>query len=105
MKIHSNLGPGKSLGHLVAILAFGFFQILSAGAGPIIARATGADEPEGRRQALGAALIGCTVMALVMALAGVETTRRAYAHAVATAYRFFSYGDAMLLRGVSEASR
>ena len=46
-----------------------------------------------------------TLLALVMALAGVETTRRAYAHAVATAYRFFSYGDAMLLRGVSEASR
>jgi S-adenosylmethionine:tRNA ribosyltransferase-isomerase len=34
---------------------------------------------------------------LVSAFAGVENIRRAYAHAVAARYRFFSYGDAMLL--------
>ncbi len=38
-----------------------------------------------------------TLLALVMAFAGVELTRRAYAHAVAERYRFFSYGDAMFL--------
>ncbi|HJL17673.1 MAG TPA: tRNA preQ1(34) S-adenosylmethionine ribosyltransferase-isomerase QueA [Sandaracinaceae bacterium LLY-WYZ-13_1] len=39
-----------------------------------------------------------TLLALVMAFAGVEPTRRAYAEAVAARYRFFSYGDAMLIR-------
>ncbi len=34
---------------------------------------------------------------LVSAFAGVETIRPAYAHAIAARYRFFSYGDAMLL--------
>ena len=38
-----------------------------------------------------------TLLALVMAFAGVELTRRAYAHAVAEKYRFYSYGDAMLI--------
>ncbi|MEZ4409765.1 MAG: tRNA preQ1(34) S-adenosylmethionine ribosyltransferase-isomerase QueA [Polyangiales bacterium] len=38
-----------------------------------------------------------TLLALVMALAGVELTRRAYAEAVAERYRFFSYGDATLV--------
>jgi S-adenosylmethionine:tRNA ribosyltransferase-isomerase len=38
-----------------------------------------------------------TLLLLVAAFAGEETTRRAYAHAVARRYRFYSYGDAMLL--------
>ena len=38
-----------------------------------------------------------TLLMLVSAFAGVENIRRAYAHAVAQRYRFFSYGDAMLL--------
>jgi S-adenosylmethionine:tRNA ribosyltransferase-isomerase len=33
----------------------------------------------------------------VSAFAGVETIRAAYRHAIAERYRFFSYGDAMLL--------
>jgi S-adenosylmethionine:tRNA ribosyltransferase-isomerase len=40
-----------------------------------------------------------TLLALVMAFAGEDTTRRAYAAAIAERYRFFSYGDAMLIRG------
>jgi S-adenosylmethionine:tRNA ribosyltransferase-isomerase len=40
-----------------------------------------------------------TLLALVMAFAGIEPTREAYRAAVAHAYRFFSYGDAMLIRG------
>ncbi len=38
-----------------------------------------------------------TLLMLVSAFAGAETIRHAYAHAVAQRYRFFSYGDAMLL--------
>ena len=38
-----------------------------------------------------------TLLALVMAFAGVEETRRLYALAVRERYRFYSFGDAMLL--------
>ncbi|MDR5170467.1 tRNA preQ1(34) S-adenosylmethionine ribosyltransferase-isomerase QueA [Methylobacillus flagellatus] len=38
-----------------------------------------------------------TLLMLVSAFAGVEHIRSAYAHAVAARYRFFSYGDAMLI--------
>jgi S-adenosylmethionine:tRNA ribosyltransferase-isomerase len=38
-----------------------------------------------------------TLLMLVSAFAGYDTMRAAYAHAVAERYRFFSYGDAMLL--------
>jgi S-adenosylmethionine:tRNA ribosyltransferase-isomerase len=36
-------------------------------------------------------------MMLVSAFAGYEHIRMLYAHAIAQRYRFFSYGDAMLL--------
>lgn len=42
-----------------------------------------------------------TLLALVMAFAGVDSVRRAYAEAVEARYRFFSYGDAMLIRDAS----
>ena len=38
-----------------------------------------------------------TLMMLVSAFAGHDLIRRAYAHAIAQRYRFFSYGDAMFL--------
>ena len=38
-----------------------------------------------------------TLMMLVSAFAGHDLMRRAYAHAIAQRYRFFSYGDAMFL--------
>ena len=38
-----------------------------------------------------------TLLMLVSAFAGADNIRRAYAHAIAARYRFFSYGDAMLL--------
>jgi len=38
-----------------------------------------------------------TLLMLVSAFAGYDEMRAAYAHAVAAEYRFFSYGDAMLL--------
>jgi S-adenosylmethionine:tRNA ribosyltransferase-isomerase len=39
-----------------------------------------------------------TLLVLVSALAGVELIRAAYAEAIRLRYRFFSYGDAMLIR-------
>jgi S-adenosylmethionine:tRNA ribosyltransferase-isomerase len=38
-----------------------------------------------------------TLLALVMAFAGVEETRRLYAEAIRERYRFYSFGDAMLI--------
>ncbi|MDO8439055.1 MAG: tRNA preQ1(34) S-adenosylmethionine ribosyltransferase-isomerase QueA [Telluria sp.] len=38
-----------------------------------------------------------TLLMLVSAFAGYDEIRAAYAHAIASQYRFFSYGDAMLL--------
>jgi S-adenosylmethionine:tRNA ribosyltransferase-isomerase len=38
-----------------------------------------------------------TLFMLVSALMGLETMRRAYAHAIAGGYRFYSYGDGSLL--------
>jgi S-adenosylmethionine:tRNA ribosyltransferase-isomerase len=38
-----------------------------------------------------------TLFMLVCALAGTETMRAAYAHAIANGYRFYSYGDSSLL--------
>jgi S-adenosylmethionine:tRNA ribosyltransferase-isomerase len=38
-----------------------------------------------------------TLLMLVCALGGQDVLLRAYAHAVAQRYRFFSYGDAMLI--------
>lgn len=42
-------------------------------------------------------LPGSSLIMLVAAFAGMELTRRAYEHAVREKYRFFSYGDAMLI--------
>lgn len=43
-----------------------------------------------------------TLFMLVAAFSGLETMRAAYAHAIATGYRFYSYGDACLLFPASE---
>ncbi len=40
-----------------------------------------------------------TLLMLVSAFAGMARIRGAYAHAIAQKYRFFSYGDAMLIEG------
>src|SRR5215203_618807 len=39
-----------------------------------------------------------TLLALVMAFAGIDQTRRLYELAIAERYRFYSFGDAMLIR-------
>lgn len=38
-----------------------------------------------------------TLLMLVSAFAGMDNIKRAYAHAISAQYRFFSYGDAMLI--------
>jgi len=38
-----------------------------------------------------------TLLLLVAAFAGADRVRQAYAHAIANGYRFYSYGDAMLM--------
>ena len=43
-----------------------------------------------------------TLLMLVAAFGGQDLLRRAYAHAVAERYRFFSYGDAMLIERAPE---
>ena len=42
-------------------------------------------------------LPGSTLLALVMAFAGIEETRRLYELAIEERYRFYSFGDAMLI--------
>lgn len=42
-------------------------------------------------------LPGSTLLMLISAFAGMQAVRKAYAHAVANRYRFFSYGDACLI--------
>jgi S-adenosylmethionine:tRNA ribosyltransferase-isomerase len=46
-----------------------------------------------------------TLLMLVSAFGGTDLLRRAYAHAVASRYRFFSYGDAMLIEGATPLDR
>lgn len=45
-----------------------------------------------------------TLLMLVSAFAGTDNIRRAYAHAIEERYRFFSYGDAMLLERAGSES-
>lgn len=46
-----------------------------------------------------------TLLALVMAFAGVEHVRSAYASAIAQGYRFYSFGDAMLIADGSDGDQ
>lgn len=45
-----------------------------------------------------------SLLMLVAAFAGLDRIREAYAHAIAQRYRFFSYGDAMLIERASGAA-
>jgi S-adenosylmethionine:tRNA ribosyltransferase-isomerase len=45
-----------------------------------------------------------TLMMLVSAFAGYAHTMGLYRHAIAQGYRFFSYGDAMLLQRAAPAA-
>lgn len=45
-----------------------------------------------------------TLLILVSAFAGIDTIQKAYQHAIEEGYRFFSYGDAMLIERAQEGS-
>jgi S-adenosylmethionine:tRNA ribosyltransferase-isomerase len=42
-----------------------------------------------------------TLLMLVSAFGGMDNIRRAYRHAIEQRYRFYSYGDAMLIEAVT----
>jgi S-adenosylmethionine:tRNA ribosyltransferase-isomerase len=70
--------------------------------GPLEGRTRLLIEPGHRFRAVGALVTNfhlprSTLLALVMAFAGTEATRRLYRIAVEEKYRFYSFGDAMLL--------
>ncbi len=46
-----------------------------------------------------------TLFMLVSAFSGLETMQAAYAHAIASGYRFYSYGDASLLWPTPHSAR
>lgn len=54
----------------VLIVFFAFFEIVSGGAGPLIARATGARDPELRRRVLGASVWAAAVVGACVMLVG-----------------------------------
>lgn len=45
-----------------------------------------------------------TLMMLVSAFGGIELIKKAYQHAIKEEYRFFSYGDAMLIEKKNNAT-
>ena len=45
-----------------------------------------------------------TLLMLVCAFAGRDNTMHAYQHAIDQQYRFYSYGDAMFIKGMSQAT-
>jgi MATE family multidrug resistance protein len=54
----------------VLILFASAFLLISAGAGPLVARATGAGDPDERRRILGASLFGCGVLSIFVVACG-----------------------------------
>lgn len=58
----------------VMILLYGMFLLISAGAGPLVARATGAGDEERRREVIGTALAACATLAGGVVLAGLLLT-------------------------------
>ena len=73
-----------------------------AGGGPLVGRTELFIAPGFEFQRVDALLTNfhlprSTLLALVMAFAGVEETRRLYGLAIDERYRFYSFGDAMLV--------
>jgi S-adenosylmethionine:tRNA ribosyltransferase-isomerase len=73
-----------------------------AGGGPLEGRTELFVTPGFRFRRVGALVTNfhlprTTLLALVMAFAGIDETRELYRAAVAARYRFYSFGDAMLV--------
>lgn len=54
----------------VLIFTYAIFELISAGAGPLIARATGAQDPVVRRALLGEAIFGILILTLILMIVG-----------------------------------
>ena len=77
-------------GSVVMLVGSGLVSAVNFGYNVAVARLLGPT-------AFGHAAAVVTLLMLVSALAGRETILDAYRHAVEQGYRFFSYGDAMLI--------
>lgn len=55
----------------VLILLYASFEVIAAGAGPLIARATGAGDTEGRRALFGEALLGSAILTVSLMFVGI----------------------------------
>ncbi len=55
----------------VLILLYACIELIAAGVGPLMARATGADDADGRRRLLGAALAGAAALTLILMSLGI----------------------------------
>lgn len=65
----SQAAIGSSI--FVLIFFYASFELIAAGTGPLIARATGARDPERRRAILGTSLAGACILALLVTTVGV----------------------------------
>ena len=54
----------------VLVVAYASFELLSAGAGPLIARATGAGDEATRRDVVGQGIVGAMVLAVLWTALG-----------------------------------
>ncbi|MBN2801147.1 MAG: MATE family efflux transporter [Deltaproteobacteria bacterium] len=98
----------------VSIVAYGGALLLSGGAGPLVARATGAGDGQARREVVGAALTGATALGLTLAIGGLFGAERVVdllgldgpTHAHATAYLrvLLATGAAMTVAPTVDAS-
>jgi len=97
---------GADGGRIVAVGTTGVRVLETVGADGRVRAATGATSlfitPGYRFKIVDAMITNfhlprSTLLALVSAFAGLEQIRRAYRHAIEQRYRFYSYGDAMLI--------
>ncbi len=65
----SQAAIGSSI--FVLIFFYAAFELIAAGAGPLVARATGGGDPEKRRAVLGTSLAGACVLTLIVMSVGV----------------------------------
>ena len=87
-----------SAGGIMAIANLGFASGADAAGIPVLFLVPGAEFLVVDALLTNFHLPRSTLLMLVSAFAGRERVLSAYREAVATGYRFFSYGDAMLIR-------
>ncbi len=68
VSVEAQAGVAASM--FILLVFYACFEVLAAGAGPLIARSTGANEPEQRRRILGRGILGCLLLTLVLMATG-----------------------------------